>query len=153
MKKFFAVALATAFAATAAVTGTAGADTGHSEPQGEIAVEGFTWTPWKTGYVVGDVVDAKFTIVNRGEIAEQPSIWFGQWTDKMLAQSDNFVRSGSSYALKDPLQPGQSVEITVRSELVHAGFYAINVILGVSPAGEANADNNMYVGPIIVDES
>ena len=111
VKKFFAVALATALVATAAVPGTAGAD----EPKGEIAVEGFTWTPWDGNYHVGDVVDAKFTIVNRGEITEQPSIWFGQWADGMLAQSDNFVRSGSSWVLKDPLPPGQSVEITVRS--------------------------------------
>jgi hypothetical protein len=36
--------------------------------------------------------------------------------------------------------------------LVHAGFYGINVILGVSPAGEANTDN-LYAGPIIVEES
>jgi hypothetical protein len=153
VKKYFAVALATAFVATTAAAGTANADAGPAEPKGELAVEGFTWTPWKMNYVLGDVVDAKFTIVNHGEVVEQPSLWFGSWTDKMLAHSDNFVRSGSDWALKDPLAPGRSVEITVSAELVHAGLTAVNVHVGESPAGEADTDNNWYVGPIYVEQS
>ncbi|MDT7790547.1 MAG: hypothetical protein QOF58_8966 [Pseudonocardiales bacterium] len=147
MKKYFAVALTTALVTTLA--GTAGA----SEPKGEIAVEGFGWTPSRAQFVVGEVVDTKFTIANHGEVVEQPSIWFGSWADKMLAQSDNFIRFGSGYALKDPLPPGESVEITVRAELVRPGFSAINVRVGVSLAGEANTVNNNYAGPIIVSES
>ncbi|MET9628690.1 hypothetical protein ABZX92_14630 [Lentzea sp. NPDC006480] len=149
MKKYFSVALATAFAAALAVTGTAGA----TAPKGDNAVEGFTWTPWKNTYVVGDVVDAKFTVVNHGEVVEQPSLWFGVWADKMLAHSDNFIPFGSGYALKDPLEPGQSVEITIRAELSHPGFQAVNVHVGESLAGEVDTGNNWYVGPITVDES
>jgi hypothetical protein len=65
----------------------------------------------------------------------------------MLSQSDNFVRSGSGYVLKDPLQPGESVEIAVRAEFVTPGFQA------VSAAGEADTGDNWYIGPIIVNKA
>lgn len=128
-------------------------DARYAKPRGNIAVEGFAWTPSKGTWVVGEVVDAKFTIANRGEVVEQPSFTFGTWADKVLSHSDNFVRSGAGYVLKDPLQPGQSVEIAVRTEFVKPGFQAMNVFVQVSAEGEADTDDNRYIGPIIVDEA
>ena len=136
-----------------AVDQPASIDVRYTKPKGNLAVEGFAWTPSKGTWVVGEVVDAKFTIVNRGEVAEQPSFTFGTWADKVLSHTGNVVRSGDGYVLKDPLQPGQSVEIAVRTEFTKPGFMAMNVFVQVSAEGEADTDNNRYIGPIIVNEA
>lgn len=128
-------------------------DIRYSKPAGNLAVEGFTWTPWQITWKVGDVVDASFTIANHGEVVEQPTFWVGTWADKILSHSDNFVRSGDVYVLKDPLQPGQSAKIEIRAQFDKVGYMAMNVRVPVSAAGEADTDNNSYVGPIVIKEA
>lgn len=129
-------------------------DVRYAKPYaGNLAIDSFRWTPNKLTYVVGDQVEATFVIANRGDVVERPSFWLGTWADKILSRTDNFERVGDRYVVKDPLQPGQSVEITIRAEFTKPGFAAMNVMMDVSPSGEANTSNNSYVGPIMVDEA
>ncbi len=127
-------------------------DVRYAKPYaGNLAVDSFRWTPNKGTYVVGEQVEATFVIANRGDVVERPSFWLGTWADKILSRSDNFERAGDRYVVKDPLQPGQSVEIRIRAEFAKPGFTAMNVIVDVSPSGEANTSNNAYIGPIMVN--
>ncbi|MEV6240666.1 hypothetical protein [Lentzea sp. NPDC051838] len=91
-------------------------DIRYFKPKADAAIEEFTVTPDKDVYTVGDQVDIRIKLANRGDNPGKLSFLVFLPTGKILSHSKNVVGEDGDFETVAPLLPGESLTVEVKAE-------------------------------------
>ncbi|MET9226738.1 hypothetical protein [Lentzea sp. NPDC003310] len=112
-------------------------------------------TPVKETYTVGDQIDLKLTVANKGNIALAPTVVLGSFAGKLLSHSPHvFVEDDDVLTFMDRILPGKQGEITLKIELNDVRYDEVHAMVRFVPEGFQDVDptNNVVSTPIKVVE-
>ncbi|MFD4641221.1 LPXTG cell wall anchor domain-containing protein [Lentzea sp. NPDC058436] len=122
----------------------------------DIALES-ALSPVKDSYTLGEQIDVKLTLSNKGNVPIAPTFALGSFSAKLLSHSDNVtVRPGTDddFAVKDKILPGRQLEVTLKIELNDLEYQEVHAMARFIFDGlpDTNHKNNVAVKPIKVVE-
>ncbi|MDX8144312.1 hypothetical protein SK854_19505 [Lentzea sp. BCCO 10_0061] len=77
-------------------------------------------TPVKDTYAIGDQLDLKLTLSNKGNVPIAPTFVLGSFSAKLLSHSDNVTLqpgTDEDFTVKDKILPGKQTEVAIKIEL------------------------------------
>ncbi|WP_086661372.1 hypothetical protein [Lentzea kentuckyensis] len=131
-------------------------DLRYFEPKADIAVAAAV-VPAKDSYVLGEQIDVKVTLTNKGDVPVVPSVVMAEFLAKLVSHSDNIkLLNGrdDEFETVNKILPGQQVEVTLKVELNDVTFIQVWPIarfnFGTFP--DVDHKNNIVRLPIKVVE-
>ncbi|MFI6098509.1 SdrD B-like domain-containing protein [Lentzea sp. NPDC051213] len=98
--------------------GPAPLDAMYFEPKADAAVEDVTIAPAKDTYTVGEQIDVKFKLANKGDVPGKLSvIMFNFGSVKLVSLSDNVAGSKDDFETVAAVLPGESVTVDLKVEI------------------------------------
>jgi hypothetical protein len=97
----------------------------YFEPKGDLALEDTTVSPAKDVYTVGDQIDVKFKLLNKGDVPAKASVvmfGFAPGNAKVLSRSDNVTGTHDDFETVAKILPGESVTVEMKLELTSTEF-------------------------------
>ncbi|GAB2826198.1 hypothetical protein GCM10027200_27130 [Lentzea nigeriaca] len=95
-------------------------DVRYFAPKADVAAEELTISPAKDTYTVGDQIDVRVKLTNKGDVPGKLSfILFGP-DGNVLSHSENVTGANREYETVAKVLPGQSVVVDVKLELTSA---------------------------------
>ncbi len=95
-------------------------DLRYFEPKADAAVEDVSISPAKDTYTVGDQIDVKVKLVNKGDVPGKLSVVMlniGDAEAKLLSRSDNVTGSLVDFETVAKVLPGESLTVAMKLEL------------------------------------
>ncbi|MEU0877628.1 LPXTG cell wall anchor domain-containing protein [Lentzea sp. NPDC005914] len=95
-------------------------DMRYFEPKADSALEDTTISPAKDTYTVGDQIDVKFKLVNKGDLPGKMSVVMFSIAEtdvKILSRSDNVTGTMQDFETVRKILPGESVTVEMKLEL------------------------------------
>ncbi len=89
-------------------------------------------TPVKDVYTVGDQIDVKFTLSNKGNVPVAPDLVLGSFYAKLVSHSDNVkLQPGSDddFTVVNKILPGQQIEVALKVELNDVKYNEVHALV------------------------
>ncbi|PWK90518.1 LPXTG-motif cell wall-anchored protein [Lentzea atacamensis] len=100
-------------------------DARYFEPKADSAVEDLAVAPAKDTYTVGEQIDVRFKLANKGDVpGGLRFVMFGP-DAKLLSHSGNVTGANGDFATVAKVLPGESVTVELKFELTKAGAIEI----------------------------
>lgn len=96
-------------------------DARYFEPKADAAIEEVTVSPVKDTYTVGEQIDVKFKLLNKGDVPGKLGLLLFGPDANLLSHSDNITGANRSFETVAKVLPGESVTIDLKLELAKAG--------------------------------
>ncbi|WP_330271939.1 hypothetical protein OG205_33635 [Lentzea sp. NBC_00516] len=114
-------------------------------------------TPVKDTYTLGDQIDLKLTLSNKGNAPVAPTFVLGSFSAKLLSHSDNVtLRPGTDedFTVNDKILPGKQIEVALKIELNDVTYTEVHAMTRFSFGRLPDVDrkNNVVSTPIKVAE-
>ncbi|WP_439662272.1 SdrD B-like domain-containing protein [Lentzea sp. HUAS TT2] len=128
----------------------------YADAKADIALE-FAITPAKDVYTVGDQIDLKVTLSNKGNAPVAPTFVLGSFGAKLLSHSDNVTLSPGTdedFSLNDKILPGKQAEVALKIELNDVTYTEVHAMarFNFGRLPDVNRRNNVAVKPIKIVE-
>jgi LPXTG-motif cell wall-anchored protein len=120
----------------------------------DIAVEAAI-SPVKDVYVLGEQIDAKIKLLNKGDVPVAPSFVMSYFDAKLISHSGNITVIGrDDYALNHKILPGGSAEVVIKFEPASTEFDVVWPLVRFNYGGLLDVDrkNNGARIPVKVVE-
>jgi hypothetical protein len=91
-------------------------DIRYFKPKADAAIEEFAVTPAKDEYTVGDQVDVKVKLTNKGDVPGKLSFVLFRPTGNILSKSNNVVGEKGDFETVAQVLPGESVTVDVKAD-------------------------------------
>jgi uncharacterized membrane protein len=114
-------------------------------------------TPVKDTYTLGDQIDLKLTLSNKGNVPVAPTFVLGSFSAKLLSHSDNVTLqpgTDEDFTVKDKILPGKQVEVALKIELNDVTYTEVHVMtrFGFGRLPDVDHKNNVVSTKIKVVE-
>ena len=131
-------------------------DVRYVEAKADIALTSAI-TPVKDTYTVGDQIELKLTLANKGNVPVAPTFVLGSLAAKVLSHSDNVtVRPGTveDFTVADKILPGKQIEVALKLELNDVTYTEVHAMarFNFGRLPDVDRKNNVAVKPIKVVE-
>ncbi|MEU3646536.1 hypothetical protein AB0E59_24370 [Lentzea sp. NPDC034063] len=131
-------------------------DLRYVEAQADIALDSAI-SPAKDSYTLGDQIDLKLTLSNKGNVPVAPTFVLGSLAAKVLSYSDNVtLRPGTreDFTVKDKILPGKQVEVALKLELDDITYTEVHAMarFNFGRLPDVNHRNNVAMKPIKIVE-
>ncbi|GHH36113.1 hypothetical protein [Lentzea cavernae] len=129
-------------------------DVRYVEAKADIALESAI-SPVKDSYTLGEQVDVKLTVSNKGNVPVAPTLVLGSFAAKLVSHSDNVtVQPGTEdvFTVKEKILPGQQLDVVLKIELDDLEYREVHAMarFGFDGLPDTNRKNNVAVLPIKV---
>lgn len=129
-------------------------DLRYLEAKADIALAAAV-TPVKDAYVLGEQIDVKLTLSNKGNVPVVPSVVMAEFVAKLVSHSDNvkFVNgSDDDFVTTSKILPGQQADVVLKVELNDLTFDKVQPIVRFNYGNLKDVDrkNNVLVPPIAI---
>jgi hypothetical protein len=131
-------------------------DAMYTDAKADIALE-TAITPVKDVYTVGDQIDLRLTLSNRGNAPVAPTSVLGSFGAKLVSHSDNVTLSPGTddvFSVIDKILPGERAEVTLKIELNDVEYTEVHAMVrfGFGHLPDVDHKNNVVVKPIKIVE-
>lgn len=131
-------------------------DVMYTDAKADIALE-FAITPAKDVYTLGDQVDLKVTLSNKGNAPVAPTFVLGSFAAKLVSHSDNVTLSPGTdedFSLNDKILPGKQAEVALKIELNDVTYTEVHAMarFNFGRLPDVNRRNNVAIKPIKIVE-
>ncbi|MFS8104816.1 MSCRAMM family adhesin SdrC [Lentzea alba] len=132
-------------------------DVRYFTPKPDVAVDDAVVTPAKDTYTLGEQVEIKVTLSNKGDVPVAPSFVMANFGAKLLKHSDN-VKLTDKFDLQvnDKILPGKQVDVVLKTELNDITFTEVWPVARFTFGNlqDVNRKNNSVRKPIkVVDKT
>lgn len=96
-------------------------DLRYFEPKGDAALVNTTISPAKDTYTVGEQIEVKFQLINKGDVPGKLSVvmfGLGSMDAKLLSLSDNVTGTMQDFETVAKLLPGESITVAMKVEIL-----------------------------------
>ena len=128
----------------------------YADAKADMALE-TAITPAKDVYTVGDQIDLKLTLSNKGNAPVAPTFVLGSFAAKLVSHSDNVTLqpgTDEDFSVKDKILPGKQVEVALKIELNDVTYTEVHAMVrfGFGRLPDVNHRNNVVMTPIKIVE-
>ncbi|MGW6935313.1 hypothetical protein ACWGE0_35000 [Lentzea sp. NPDC054927] len=129
-------------------------DLRYFEAKADIALAAAV-APTKDTYVLGEQIDVKLTLSNKGDVPVVPSVVMAEFVAKLVSHSDNvkFVNgSDDDFETVAKILPGEKADVVLKVELNDLTFDKVQPIVRFNYGNLKDVDrkNNVLVPPIAI---
>ncbi|MGI5504001.1 SdrD B-like domain-containing protein [Lentzea sp. CA-135723] len=124
----------------------------YVDPSADVALEA---SLAKDTYLVGEQIDLKLKLTNKGDVPVTPSFLLAEFDEKLVSVSDNVVEHGNKdFDLKHKLLPGKSADVELKFVPRGTDFTAVWPFVVYNFGGFEDVDrkNNSVKIPVKVVE-
>lgn len=90
----------------------------YFEPKADGAIDEVMISPAKDTYTVGDQVEVKIKLANKGDVPGKLNVIMFSFADvKVLSRSDNVTGANDNFFTAVPMLPGESITVEMKLEL------------------------------------
>ncbi|WP_329788532.1 hypothetical protein V1227_28940 [Lentzea sp. DG1S-22] len=107
-----------------------------------------TLSPVKDTYTLGDRLDLKLTVSNKGNVPVAPTVVLGSFSAKLLSHSDNVtLQPGTDevFTTVEKILPGEQTEIALKIELNDLEYTEVHAMVRFVPEGYEDVDHKNNV--------
>ncbi|MEU5235017.1 hypothetical protein AB0G82_38180 [Streptomyces anulatus] len=110
-----------------------------------------TITPLEETYTVGDQIELRLAVSNKGNVPVAPTVVLGSFAAKLLSHSPNVtVEDDDVFTTVDKILPGEQAEIALKIELDDVEYAEVHAMVRFVPGGYQDVDpTNNVVSTLI----
>jgi LPXTG-motif cell wall-anchored protein len=118
-------------------------DLRYFEPKADAALEDVVISPAKDAYTVGEQIDFRFKLVNKGDVPGTMSVVLFQLAEtdvKVISRSDNVIGRTESFETVRKVLPGEAITVEMKLEFANTELGELYAFVRPSVGGFADID-------------